>query len=154
MEQFRDKVELYGVVMEKMGLAPVAARVYVYLLFAAEPGATFEDLVNYFKVSKSAVSNALKMLNSTGMVDTKTISGQRKRYFFVDFKNTFNETSMSEKFQIMSGMLDDIRTTRNIDDELANELDHASLLYDMLIVELPIILERWKRTIKLNQKNR
>ncbi len=61
---------------------------------------------------------------------------------------------MSEKFRIMTGMLDDIRTTRNIDDELANELDHASLLYNMLIVELPIILERWKRTIKLNQKNR
>lgn len=138
--------------MEKMGLAPVAARVYVYLLLCTEPGATFEDLVNYFKVSKSAVSNALKMLTSGDMCDSKTIGGQRKRYFFVNFENTFNEKNMTARFKIVSDMLEDIRAIRNIDDDFANELNNASLLYKMLLVEMPIIFERWKRTIEMDKK--
>lgn len=152
MEEHRSKIEHYGGVMEKMGLTPVAARVYVYLLFGAGPGATFDELVTYFKVSKSAVSNALKTLETTGMADSKTFGGQRKRYFFINFKNTFNEEFMAARFRIVSDMLEDIKSTRNIDDAFAKELEEASLLYRMLLVEIPIILERWKRTLELDNK--
>lgn len=152
MEKYRDKIEQYGVVMERMGLTPVAARVYVYLLLCEEPGAAFEDLVSYFKVSKSAVSNALKMLTSADMAEAKTIGGQRKRYFFVNFQNTFNEKYMTDKIRIFSNMLEDIRTVRSIDDDFANELDNVALLYKMLLVEIPFTLERWRRTIEMKKK--
>lgn len=152
MEQHRAHIEQYGSIMEKMGLTPVAARVYVYLLLSPEEGATFEDMVNYFKVSKSAISNALKMLTSTSMAEFKTIGGQRKRYFFVNFKSMFSEKNLTAKFKVVSDMLEEIKAVRNIDDGFARELDHAALLYKMMLVEFPIIFERWKRTIAWNEK--
>lgn len=138
--------------MEKMGLPPIAARIYVYLILCSEPGAVFKDLVKFFNVSKSAISNALKLLNSAEMVDSKTIGGQRKRYFFIDFSKSLNEEFISTRFRIVSNMLDELKKVRNINDDFAQELDNASLLYKMLLVEIPIILERWKRTIEINSK--
>lgn len=154
MEKHRDKIEQYGRAMEKMGLTPVAARVYIYLLLSPEEGATFEDLVNYFKVSKSAVSNALKMLTSSSMAEYKTVGGKRKRYFFVNFESMFSEKNMTARFTIVSNMLEDIRVVRGIDDDFADQLDNAALLYKMLLVEFPIVFERWKRTIAMEKKNK
>lgn len=152
MEKFRKKIEAYGVIMEKMGLTPVAARVYVYILYTQDPGATFEDLLQYFKVSKSAVSNALKYLESVNMIDSKTIGGQRRRYFFASFDKMLNEESMTAKFKLMSDMLHDIKNSRPKNDATSQELENASLLYKMLMVELPIVLERWRKTIEIDQK--
>lgn len=152
LEEFRDKIEHYGSTMEKMGLTPVSGRVYAYLLFSKEPGATFEDLTSYLGVSKSAVSNALKYLTSVKMADSKTIGGARKRYFFISFQSVLNEEFMTDKFRTFAEMLDSIYTLRNSSDLFGKEIHNAALLYKMLIVELPIIIDRWKRTIALNEK--
>ncbi|MFC4873469.1 GbsR/MarR family transcriptional regulator [Negadavirga shengliensis] len=151
MEKFRKKIEAYGVTMEKMGLSPVAARTYVYILYTRDPGATFEDLVRFFQVSKSAISNALKYLESVNMIDSKTIGGQRKRYFYASFDKMLNKEVMINRFKLMSDMLHDIKYDRQDDDVTAQQLENASLLYKMLIIELPIVLERWKRTIELDK---
>ncbi|WP_051350366.1 GbsR/MarR family transcriptional regulator [Dyadobacter alkalitolerans] len=151
MENHRDKIELYGVVMEGMGLSPVAARVFVYLLFSHQDQATFDDMVSYFKVSKSAISNALKFLMAVNMIESKTIGGQRRRYFHVNFKKMLDQQEMTSRFKSYSAMLDDIASSRGQDDEFAKELANASSLYKMMIVEFPIILERWKQ---LNIHNR
>ncbi|WPP52826.1 GbsR/MarR family transcriptional regulator [Catalinimonas niigatensis] len=153
MEQHRDHIEHYGRVMEGMGLTPVAARVYIYLLLSPQEGATFEDLVSYLKVSKSAVSNALKMLTSTSMAEYKTIGGQRKRYFFVNFESMFSEKNVTAKFKLISDMLEDVKSIRNIDDAFAKELDRTILLYKMMLVEFPIIFERWKKTIAWDERS-
>lgn len=152
LEKYRDKIEQYGAVMEGMGLSPVSARVFVYLLFSPDHIGTFEDFVNYFNVSKSAVSNALKMLVATDMIEAKTMGGQRKRYFSTNFRQMLSEEAMASKFKTFYNMLDDIRVSRGIDDEFAGELDNVSGLYKMLLVELPIIFERWERTIALGKK--
>lgn len=138
--------------MEGMGLAPVAARVFIYLLFSPDHKATFDDFVKYFEVSKSAVSNALKMLVATNMVEAKTTGGQRKRYFSTNFQRMLSEDAMASKFKIFYNMLDDIRISRGVEDDFASELENVSTLYKMLLVELPIIIDRWKRTIALEKK--
>ncbi len=152
MEQHRQKIEQYGVMMEKMGLSPVAARVFIYLLLSPDHGATFEDLVDYFKVSKSAVSGALKMLTNTNMADSKTVGGQRKRYFNVTFNFMLDESLITSKFKMMYFMLDDIRVSRGIKDDFSQRLEDISMLYKMLLAEVPIIVERWKKMISLNNK--
>src|SRR5690554_5880882 len=98
--------------MEAMGLTPVASRVFVYMLLHPKQQVTFEELIEFFKVSKSAVSNALKMLTTVKMAEAKTIGGKRKRYFSVNFKNLFSEAQMSAKFKTFHTMLDDVRETR------------------------------------------
>ncbi|WP_460972891.1 GbsR/MarR family transcriptional regulator [Spirosoma migulaei] len=152
MEAYRQKIEQYGVVMESMGLTPVAARIFVYLLFSQLEQATFEALISYFSVSKSAVSVALKMLSSVNMVDSKTVGGQRKRYFRVNFEKMLDQQEMTARFQIYSTMLDDVRKSRSRDDEFANELLNVSSFYKMMIVEFPIIFERWKRLTTLDNQ--
>src|SRR5690606_32470654 len=106
----------------------------------------------YFKVSKSAVSSALKMLTSTNMVDSKTIGGQRKRYFSVSFDFMLDENLITSKFKLMYNLLDDIKESRGIKDDFSQRLEDISTLYKMLLVEVPIIVERWKRTIALRNK--
>lgn len=140
--------------MESMGLTPVAARVFIYLMLSEEHQATFEQMVDYFGVSKSAVSNALKMLESVKMVDAKTIGGQRKRYFSVNMKNMFSEDYLATRIKQFYTILDDIRTTRKVDDDFNGELEDISGLYKMMLFEIPLILERWKRTIALKQQRK
>lgn len=151
MEKHRKKIEEYGDVMEKMGLAPVASRVFGYLLLAGDEGAAFDDLVAFFGVSKSAISNALKMLTATGMASSRTSGGQRKRSFYVNLKGLFNEQMMTQKYVQFFSLLDDARKVRNVQDVFANDLEDVAVLYKMLLVEFPIVLERWRRTIELKR---
>lgn len=137
--------------MENLGLTPVAARVYVYLLLCEGHQATFEQIVEYFGVSKSAVSNAIKMLEATKMISAKTMGGQRKRYFSANVVSMFNEDTFTAKIKVFFHTLDEIRSIRQTDDELNQELEEVSMLYKMMLVEMPLIFERWKRTIALNK---
>ncbi|MET3877202.1 hypothetical protein [Chitinophaga sp. OAE865] len=154
MEKYREKIEQHSATMESMGLTPVAARIYIYLMLSEEHQATFEQMVDYFRVSKSAVSNALKMLESVKMVDAKTIGGQRKRYFSVNMKSMFSEEYLSTRIKQFYNILDDIRTIRKADDDFNGELEDISGLYKMMLFEIPLILERWKRTIALKQQRK
>ncbi|HEY8955252.1 hypothetical protein [Chitinophaga sp.] len=154
MEKYREKIEQHSTTMESMGLTPVAARIYIYLMLSEEHQATFEQMVDYFGVSKSAVSNALKMLESVKMVDAKTIGGQRKRYFSVNMKGMFSEEYLSTRIKAFYNLLDDIRTIRKADDDFSGELEDISGLYKMMLFEIPLILERWKRTIALKQQRK
>lgn len=140
--------------MENMGLSPVAARIFIYLLLSEQHQATFEQMVGYFGVSKSAVSNALKMLEAALMVEAKTIGGQRKRYFSISMHNMFSEAALSQKIKEFYTILDDIRSMRKVDDDFNAELEDISELYKMMLFEIPLILERWKRTVELKRKNK
>lgn len=140
--------------MESMGLTPVAARIFIYLLLSEQHQATFEQMVRYFGVSKSAVSNALKMLESARMIEAKTIGGQRKRYFSVSIHNMFSEVTLSQKIKEFYSALDDISATRKVDDDFNAELEDVSELYKMMLFEIPLILERWKRTVELKRKSK
>ena len=44
---------------------------------------TFDELVKFFKASKSSVSNSLNYLLQTKIIDYKTFTSDRKRYFFI-----------------------------------------------------------------------
>lgn len=140
--------------MEAMGLTPVAARVFVYLMLSEQHQATFEQMVEYFGVSKSAVSNALKMLEAVKMIDAKTIGGQRKRYFSISIKTMFSEDYLSKKIKEFYTILDDVRSIRQANDDFNDELEEISALYKMMLFEIPLILERWKRTVEEKKKNK
>lgn len=150
MEQNRERIEQHSGLLEHMGLTPVAARVFVYLLLQGSEGAVFEDLVDYFKVSKSAVSNALKMLTTSGMAGFRTVGGKRRRFFYVNMRSLFNEKEMISRYQQFFGILEDVRKARDVQDQFDKELGEIAVLYKMLLIEFPIILERWKRTIELD----
>jgi len=74
-------VEKMGVQAEKDGYPPAAARILSLLLIGDPPYQTFEELQKTLNLSKSAVSNALSLLQLRCLIEYFTISGSRKRYF-------------------------------------------------------------------------
>ncbi len=76
-------MEEMGKLFDLMGFNPMQGRIMGYLSAGSEPEKTFDEIVAFFGTSKSTVSNSLKYLIDNKLVDYRTISGKRKRYFFL-----------------------------------------------------------------------
>ncbi len=81
--KLREHIEETGKVFEKFGLTPMQGRILAYLANSEKPEATFADLVEFFKASKSSVSTSLNYLLSIKMIDYKTYSSERKKFFYL-----------------------------------------------------------------------
>ena len=79
----REHIEETGRVFEKFGLTPMQGRIMSYLANSDKPEATFSELVDYFRASKSSISTSLNYLLSIKMIDYKTYASERKKYFFI-----------------------------------------------------------------------
>jgi len=79
----REHIEETGRVFEKFGLTPMQGRIMSYLANSGKPEATFSELVDYFRASKSSISTSLNYLLSIKMIDYKTYASERKKYFFI-----------------------------------------------------------------------
>ena len=79
----REIIEETGKVFEKFGLTPMQGRIIAYFTISDPPEKTFDELVKYFKASKSSVSNSLNFLLQNKIIDYKTFAADRKRYFFI-----------------------------------------------------------------------
>ncbi len=102
-EKIKQLVERIGIVMESKGeCSPIAGRVFAYLLLADPPHKDFYDIQEFLSASKSSISTALKFLMDKGMVGYITFTGDRRRYFRVDFdrwiQNVQNVTAYVKAF--------------------------------------------------------
>ena len=79
----RETIEETGKVFEKFGLTPMQGRIVACFSVSDPPEKTFDELVKYFKASKSSVSNSLNYLLENKIIDYKTFASDRKRYFFI-----------------------------------------------------------------------
>ena len=81
--KIRETIEETGKVFEKFGLTPMQGRIVAYFTISDPPEKTFDEIVKYFKASKSSVSNSLNSLLQSKIIDYKTFVSDRKRYFFI-----------------------------------------------------------------------
>jgi DNA-binding transcriptional regulator GbsR (MarR family) len=79
----REMIEDTGKVFENFGLTPMQGRIVAFFTVSDPPEKTFDELVRYFKASKSSVSNSLSFLLLNKIIDYKTFAADRKRYFFL-----------------------------------------------------------------------
>jgi len=79
----REHIEETGRVFEKFGLTPMQGRIMAYFTNSDRPEATFSELVEFFRASKSSISTSLNYLLSIKMIDYKTHASERKKYFFI-----------------------------------------------------------------------
>jgi DNA-binding transcriptional regulator GbsR (MarR family) len=82
-KKLRETIEETGKVFEKFGLTPMQGRIVAYFTISDPPEKTFDELVRFFKASKSSISNSLNFLLQNKIIDYKTFSADRKRYFFI-----------------------------------------------------------------------
>lgn len=131
-----------------MGLTPVAARVYSYLLYAPHYSTTFEDLADYFNVSKSAISNAIKYLTLAELIASKTKDGQRKRFFGAELDYLINIDNMLKKHKLLKTLFQQVLNNRKSNDALKKDLENQIIYFEMAISEYPDFIDRWKKRIK------
>jgi DNA-binding transcriptional regulator GbsR (MarR family) len=81
--KIREMIEESGKVFVKFDLTPMQGRIVAYFTMSDTPEKTFDELVEYFRASKSSISNSLNYLLQNKIIDYKTISSDRKRYFFL-----------------------------------------------------------------------
>ena len=82
-KKLRETIEETGKVFEKFDLTPMQGRILAYFILSDPPEKTFEELVNFFSASKSSISNSLNSLLQSKIIDYKTFSSDRKRYFYI-----------------------------------------------------------------------
>lgn len=145
MEEFRNKIEEYGNYYERQGFSPVAARLMIYLFLHPEGEAIFDDMVQYFGVSKSAVSNALKILAAMGVIAEKTRGGSRRRYFRVTLEAMFSPDAVVKQYRETREILEDIGRLRKTKDALSTELEGVAGFMKELEAAYPKLYERVRK---------
>jgi DNA-binding transcriptional regulator GbsR (MarR family) len=98
----REAIEETGKLFEKFGLTPMQGRIIACLTVSEPPEKTFDDLVAYFKASKSSVSIALNYLMQIKVIDYKTFASDRKRYFFLT--DSFLKVYIRQVLENVSGL--------------------------------------------------
>ncbi|HLT51466.1 MAG TPA: MarR family transcriptional regulator [Arenibacter sp.] len=122
MDRKKYLIEEIGVGLgERMGVSPLAARIYILLALSSPKGLTFESIREELGSSKSSTSINLNILIQLKYVEYNTRPGDRRRYFkgaknfqvnylkqnsqalnreieLLDKINTFNQEHYPEKF--------------------------------------------------------
>ncbi len=143
-------VEKLGVVFEKLGLPPAAARIEGLLLVADNTELTFDEIRETLNISKSAASNAINMMLSMGRIEYITKPGDRKRYFRAHIanwkdgiKSRFAETGVLH--EIMKEVLEQRTTSTK---EFNKSLGEFISLFEYLRKEIPLLFKKWEATRK------
>lgn len=117
-EIFRDMVKFYGDVLH---LPPLAAKIYSYLIFDFDrKGVSFDEVVEIFSASKSAVSSNLNLLLNLNIITDFNKIDERKRFFVMNekyMKIRFDE--IIEKMESELSILNKLKDFRNTTDEVA-----------------------------------
>lgn len=79
---YQDMVAFYANLFH---LPPLHAKLYVYLMFDVNHGGfTFDQMLEQFNVSKSSLSNSLRMLIQHKFIEYVTPIDSRKRYYRIN----------------------------------------------------------------------
>ena len=143
-------IEKIGVFFEKKGNQPILGRIIGLLMVVEEAEATFEDIQNALFVSKSAVSQALTLLQSQNKVEYTTKPGERKRYFRLKIRNwkVDIQEDMKEVFKFNNIVEEIISMRSDSNMEFNSYLIEVSNFMKFMEAELPKLVERYKNQLK------
>ena len=118
-EIFTEVVRFYGDVFH---LPPLAAKIYAYLIFDfGREGVFFDEFVEVFSASKSAVSSNLNLLLNLKIITDFNKIDERKRFFVMNenyMKIRFEE--IIQKMERELTILENLKTFRNSPDAEVN----------------------------------
>ncbi|WP_339716712.1 hypothetical protein [Cyclobacterium amurskyense] len=143
-------IEKIGVFFEKKGNQPILGRIIGLLMVIEEAEATFEDIQNALFVSKSAVSQALTLLQSQNKVEYITKPGERKRYFRLKIRNwkVDIQEDMKGVFKFNNIVEEIISMRSDSNMEFNSYLIEVSNFMKFMEAELPKLVERYKNQLK------
>lgn len=101
LDRKKHLIEEIGVGLgERMGISPLAARIYILLVLSPSNGLTFESIREELGSSKSSTSINLNVLIQLKYVEYSTKPGDRKRYF--KYAKHFQVNYLKQTSQILN----------------------------------------------------
>lgn len=141
-------IERIGVFHEQRGMQPLMGRIVGLLLVLEEAEATFDEIVEYLNVSKSAVSNALNILQLQGHIAYKTKPGERKRYFYLTLEKW--EEAMKKELcdvsEISTFMQDVLKERGNVKPEFNHHIQNLCNFMEFLKAKIPSLFNEFKKS--------
>tara|TARA_R110002050_G_C8945881_1_gene512966 strand:+ start:288 stop:734 length:447 start_codon:yes stop_codon:yes gene_type:complete len=146
MDNLKQRVEDIGVVYEQFGKTPIASRVFSFLLLSEPSHKTFDEIREFLKASKSAVSNAINSHLQDGTINYKTFSGDRKRYFYLDLENWKKRVEeYAKKLYDFNNVMEDVLKHRsNSDIEFNSKLKEVIDFQNFLNQKIDEGIRKWE----------
>ncbi|ULE35326.1 GbsR/MarR family transcriptional regulator [Mycobacterium sp. IDR2000157661] len=142
-----DPAEALALVLTSHGLQRMTSRVLAALLFTDRPTMTAGELADRLGASAGAISGAVKMLISVGLVERVPAPGSRRDHYRLrdDAWAVLYTTQNTILAAIQQAAADGISATSS------NSAAHQRLtemrdFYSFLLAELPAVIDRWKKS--------
>ena len=122
----------------------MTARVLAALLFTEQPTMTMGELADRLLASSSAISGALKMLTSVGVVERVPAPGSRRDHYRL--RDNAWAVQYTNQNEVTSAVLKaaEAGITATEDGSLAHQrLTQMRDFYNFLFEEIPALLDRW-----------
>lgn len=139
-------IEELGVLNEQSGMQPAAARIMALLMISDKTELTFEEIYETLNISKSAASNSLNFLLSTGRVEYMTQPGERRRYFRCKLQSLKDGVQKSlANLDALNVILKKVLNQRPVGTrEFNSKLEETTQFLDFLMEELPVLFQKWE----------
>ncbi|UXA20021.1 GbsR/MarR family transcriptional regulator [Mycobacterium sp. SMC-4] len=137
--------EELALVLTNHGLQRMMARVLAALLFTEQPTMTMGELAEQLQASAGAVSGALKMLTSVGLVERVPVpTSRRDHYRLRDDAWAVLYTNQNEVIAAFREAADVGVAVSGPDSVAGRRLAEMREFYDFLLAEIPPVLDRWR----------
>jgi DNA-binding transcriptional regulator GbsR (MarR family) len=140
----QDTAEQLALVLSTHGMQRMLARVLAALLFTERPTMTMGELSDQLQASSGAISGALKMLTSVGLVERVPAPGSRRDHYRLrDNAWAVQYTNQNEVTAAVIKVAEaGIAATE--DGGLARQrLTQMRDFHNFLMDEIPAVLDRW-----------
>jgi DNA-binding transcriptional regulator GbsR (MarR family) len=141
-----DAAEQLALVLANHGLQRMTARVLAALLFTEDATMTAGELALRLRASTGAISGAVKMLMSVGLVERVPAPGSRRDHYRIrDDAWAVLYTNQNEVLAAMQKAAE-AGVAATAPKSLARQrLNQMREFYDFILAEMPSLLDRWDR---------
>ena len=138
--------EKLALVLANHGMQRMTARVLATLLFIEQDSMTMGDLAGRLRASSGAISGAIKMLTSVGLVERVPAPGSRRDHYRLrDDAWATLFTNQNEVISAMQAAAEAGIAATEPDSVARHRLTQMHGFYAFLLAEIPALLHRWQR---------
>jgi DNA-binding transcriptional regulator GbsR (MarR family) len=145
----QDAAEELALVLTNHGLQRMTARVLATLLFTELPTMTAGELADRLQASAGAISGAVRMLTSVGLVErVPAPASRRDHYRLRDNAWAVLYTNQNEVLAAMQKAAEAGIAAAGRKSLAGQRLSQMRDFYDFMLGEIPVLLDRWHRQRK------
>jgi len=139
-------IEDMGIVLEHMGIARMAGKIFGCLLLSRESDVSTDELVQQLRASRGSISTMTRLLIQLGMVDRVGRSGERIDYFRIkpDTWTRILKVRMGQIIEFHTMIERALEIVTPEDTGPYNRLREMHEFYEFFEHEFADLLDRWE----------